>query len=289
MLQWFEDAFDELRNELHAVVSAVTRQQAMLAELLDSREAELRVVMVAESLPELAGEAAAKALTDQSDGLAEIVAASLDDFRAAMQASELSGAAVMDGMRELLRRVEITAEINADDARLEGAARLEALKASYGRQLRPIATAVAELADYVESAEEREAARTKALKASVTRQIQPLAATVEAAVERSDRQLAEIHARLDALGAPKVRPARAAAPKKAAPKKAAPAAKQAAARKKAARPRPAEPAPEPISIVYDYEAPPPSRSPPFPCCSAGARAQPFWLQFAASRQLRKCG
>ncbi|MDQ4068650.1 MAG: hypothetical protein M3203_04115, partial [Actinomycetota bacterium] len=49
------------------------------------------------------------------------------------------------------------------------------------------------------------AARTRALKASITRQLQPLAETVEAAVLRSDQQMTEIRARLDALGAPKVR------------------------------------------------------------------------------------
>jgi hypothetical protein len=205
ILRWFEDAFDELRNELHAVASTVTRQQAMLAELLDSREAELRVVMVAESLPELAGEAAAKALADQSGGLAEVVSGSLDDFRASVRASEQSNVAVMDGMRELLRRIELTADLNAEDIRLEGDARLEALKASVARQLKPVAAAVAELAAYMEATEEREAARTRALKASVTKQLQPLAATVEAALERSDRQMAEIRARLDAMGAPKVR------------------------------------------------------------------------------------
>ena len=222
ILQWFEDAFDELRNELHAVVSTVTRQQAMLAELLDSREAELRVVMVAESLPELAGEAAAKAMADQSDGLTEIVAASLDDFRASMQASDLSSVAVMDGMRELLRRVEVTAEVNMEDARLEGSAQLQALKASVGRQLKPLSAAVAEVAAYIEIAEEREAARSKAMKASVTRQLQPLTAAVEAAVERSDQQLAEIHARLDALAPPKGPATKSAAPKSAARKKPAP-------------------------------------------------------------------
>jgi hypothetical protein len=205
ILQWFEAAFDELRNELHALASTVTRQQAMLAELLDSREAELRVVMVAESLPELVGEAAAKALTDQSDGLAEVVADSLDDFRASMAAADLSSVAVMDGMRELLRRVEVTAEINAEEARYEGAARLEALKGAFGRQLKPVTAAITEIADYIAENEEREAARTRALKASVTRQLQPLAAAVEAAMDRSDQQLAEIRARLDALGAPKVR------------------------------------------------------------------------------------
>jgi hypothetical protein len=205
ILRWFEDAFDELRNELHAVASTVTRQQAMLAELLDSREAELRVVMVAESLPELAGEAAAKALADQSGSLADVVAGSLDDVRATVEASEQSNVAVIDGMRELLRRIELAADLNAEDVRLQGDARLEALKASVARQLKPVAAALAELAAYVEGTEEREAARTRALKASVTKQLQPLAATVEAALVRSDRQMAEIRARLDALGAPKVR------------------------------------------------------------------------------------
>ncbi|MGI8806328.1 MAG: hypothetical protein ACR2KK_00455 [Acidimicrobiales bacterium] len=273
VLQWFEDAFDDLRNELHAVVSSVTRQQAMLAELLDSREAELRVVMVAESLPELAGEAAAKALADQSDGLAEIVAASLDDFRATMLASELSGTAVMDGMRELLRRVEVTAEVNVEEARLDGIARLDALKASVGRQLRPVSAAVAELAAHMEMAEEREAARAKALKASVTRQIQPLTAAVEAAVARSDQQLAEIRARLDALTAPtKAVPKKAvAATSKAATSKAA--AKRTAAKRTVAKRTVAKPAAAPkvavrapkrrvvppageSSPLYDYESPP---------------------------------
>ena len=205
VLHWFEDAFDDLRNELHAVVSTVTRQQAMLAELLDSREAELRVVLVAETLPELAGEAAAKALANESGGLADIVAGYLEDFRLAVEASEESSASVMDGMRELLQRVELTAEINTEEARLEGAARLDALKASVTRQLRPLATDLAALAAEAEAAQEREAARTRALKAAMTRQLQPLAAKLDEAIERSDRQLAEIHARLDGLAAPKAR------------------------------------------------------------------------------------
>jgi hypothetical protein len=202
VLRWFEDAFDELRTELHAVVSTVTRQQAMLAELLDTREAELRVVVAAESLPELAGEAAARALTKESGSLTEVVIGYLDDFRLAAQASEESGAAVMDGMRELLRRVEMTAELNAEDARYEGTVRLEALKASVGRQLRPVAADVAALSAEVEAAQEREAARTRALKASLTKQLQPLAARVDAAIERSDLQFAEIRDRLEALAAP---------------------------------------------------------------------------------------
>jgi hypothetical protein len=250
ILHWFENAFDELRNELHALASTVTRQQAMLAELLDSREAELRVVMVAESLPELVGDAAAKALSDQSDGLADVVADSLDDFRASMAAADLSSVAVMDGMRELLRRVEVTAEINAEEARYEGAARLEALKGSFGRQLKPVTAAITEIADYIAEAEQREAARTRALKASVTRQLQPLAAAVEAAMDRSDQQLAEIRARLDAMGAPKVAGSKKTPARKA---KAAPATRAPAKAKARAAPR--KPA-APEEQVFDYEQEP---------------------------------
>ena len=199
VLKWFEDAFDELRSELHAVVTTVTRQQAMLAELLDTREAELRVVMVAESLPELAGEAAAKALADQTGDLADFVESRLEDFRIAAEASDMSAVAAMDGMRELVQRVEVTAELNGEALNQEGAVRLEALKASMARQLKPVAAAVAEVSAHVQEAEEREAARSRALRASVTKQLQPLATALEAAVERSDRQMAEIRERLDAI------------------------------------------------------------------------------------------
>lgn len=243
------------------MASAVTRQQAMLAELLDSRDAELRVVMVAESLPLLAGEAAAKAVAEQSDGMADVVAAALDDFRASVQAADLSNVAVMDGMRELLRRVELTAELNTEDARDEGSAHLEALKASVGRQLKPVVAAIGEVADHVALGEEREAARTRALKASVTRQLQPLAIALEASIERSDSQLAGIHARLDALATPKVRAAKPAAPKaadEASPAKV-PVKK---ARATARKPAQVEDSPVEIPDLVAYEAPPAPTAPP---------------------------
>ena len=201
VLRWFEDAFDELRNELHSVAATLTRQQAMLAELLDTREAELRVVMVAESLPELAGEAAAKALADQTGGLADLVEDRLEEFRVGAEASDLATVAAMDAMRELLQRIEMAAQADVEAANYAGAVRLEALKASVARQLKPVTAAVAEVAAHVEDAQEREAARSRALRASVTKQLQPLATALEAAVERSDRQMAEIRARLDALAA----------------------------------------------------------------------------------------
>jgi len=133
----------------------------MLAELLDTRDAEMRVVLVAESLPELAGEAAAMALADQTAGLAEIVEARFDDFRVSTEASDLSLVAVMDGMRELLQRIEVSAEVEIQVAGDEGLARLEALKASVARQLKPVAAAVAEIAARVEEAQERKRSATR--------------------------------------------------------------------------------------------------------------------------------
>jgi len=208
VLQWFEDAFDDLRNELHAVASTVTRQQAMLAELLDSRDAEMRVAMVAESLPELAGEAAAKALADQTGGLAEVVEARLEEFRLATESSDESTVAVMDGMRELLQRIEMSASLEIQAVGDDGAARLDALKASVARQFRPVAAAVADVAAQVEEAEEREAARNRATRASITKAVQPLALALAAATERSDAQFAEIRDRLDAMARPTARPAK---------------------------------------------------------------------------------
>ena len=214
--------------------------------------------MVAESLPELVGEAAAKALTDQSDGLAEVVGDTLDDFRSSVAAADASNIAVMDGMRELLRRVELTAEINAEEARYEGAVRLEALKNSVGRQLKPMTAAITEIADYVAAAEERDAARTRALKASVTRQLQPMAAAMEEAMDRSDRQMGEIRARLDALAAPKVR-GTTVAPRAAKAGTAAPRAAKKAPAKRA--PKAADPAPAVTEPEYEIEIPPPPPAP----------------------------
>ncbi len=202
VLRWFEDAFDDLRHELHAVVSTVTGQQAMLAELLDTRDAEMRVAMVAESLPELAGEAAAKALADQTVGLAELVEGRLEDFRVAAESSDLSAVAAMDGMRELLQRIETSAEMQIGAANEEGRARLDALKTSVARQLKPVAAAVAEVSARLDEAQEREAARHRALRASVTKQVQPLTVALVAAIERSDAQMAEFRGRLDSVAVP---------------------------------------------------------------------------------------
>ena len=204
VLRWFEDAFDDLRHQLHAVVSTVTGQQAMLAELLDSRDTERRVAMVAESLPELAGEAAAKALADQTVELADLVEARLEDFRIAAESSDLSAVAAMDGMRELLQRIETSARAQIGAANDEGRARLDALKTSVARQLKPVAAALAEVSARLDEAQEREAARDRALRASVTKQVQPLTVALVAAIERSDAQMVEFRARLDAPAKPTV-------------------------------------------------------------------------------------
>jgi hypothetical protein len=88
-------------------------------------------------------------------------------------------------------------------------------------------------------------------------------------MDRSDQQLAEIRARLDALGAPTVRGT------KVAPRKAT---KAAPAKRAKPKPKPKAPAPEPEAgpdLVFDYEELPAAAPPPAPLLlnrrRAGAR------------------
>jgi hypothetical protein len=59
------------QSMLGDLLSGLTRQQAMMAELLDARHAELRLAMVAESLPDSVGEAVTKSFAANQEQLTE--------------------------------------------------------------------------------------------------------------------------------------------------------------------------------------------------------------------------
>jgi hypothetical protein len=63
------------QSMLGELLTGLTRQQAMMAELLDSRHAELRLAMVAESLPEAVIEAVAKSWAANQEQLTEAAVA----------------------------------------------------------------------------------------------------------------------------------------------------------------------------------------------------------------------
>jgi len=180
VLRWFEEAFEGLRGELRALVGGMTQQQAMMAELMETRQADLRLVMVAESLPLLVDDAVRKAMGDHAVHMIDFVDSSLGDFK------------------ETLLKREDAARKAAKAADTEQVAGLEAVRTAVVKQLRPIAHAIQAAVDLQEEAKEEDAARLPALKASLTRQLRPL----EEAAERSDERLTEIAGQLKRLAKP---------------------------------------------------------------------------------------
>lgn len=187
VLRWFEEAFEGLRDEMRAMAGGITQQQAMMAELMESSQADLRLIMVAESLPRLVDDAVRKALGDNSVSLLQFLDSSLGDFK------------------DELRKREDSAREASERADAEQVAGLEAIRTAVIKELRPIARAIAQAVELQAEAKEEDAARLPALKASMTRTLRPL----EEAAERSDQRLAEIANQLKKLvkaGDPPPRP-----------------------------------------------------------------------------------
>lgn len=170
VFRWFEEAFDGLRNELRALAGGLTQQQAMMNELMESRQADLRLAVLAESIPALVDDAVRKAMADHSVAMLDFVDSSLGDFR------------------DSLKRTEAATRAAQQAATEEQLAELEAVKQAVAKQLKPVAAAIRDAVAVQQEAKDEDAARLPALKASVTRQLRPL----EEAMERSDRRLKEI-------------------------------------------------------------------------------------------------
>jgi hypothetical protein len=209
VLRWFDDAFTSLRREMREVIGGLTRQQAMITELMDARQADLRLVVVAEGLPDVVQDAVRAAVGENTGQLASTLDAALREMSRTVRNAERASTRSVNQLRRALQGTERSATEALEEARL--------LRAD---------------------ADEREARRAKALKAEVTRQLKPLAEATAA----SERRLDEIMARLDSLApraATKKPPAatkNTPAPKKAAPKKT-------LAKKTAAKKTPAKKAP----------------------------------------------
>ncbi|HUQ63688.1 MAG TPA: hypothetical protein VM121_08040 [Acidimicrobiales bacterium] len=97
------------QSMLGELLSGLTRQQAMMAELLDARHAELRLAMVAESLPDSVAEAVTKSfaanqeeLTEAAVGLAKSIGMDAAVTKALKQAANRSD----DKFEELCERLD---------------------------------------------------------------------------------------------------------------------------------------------------------------------------------------
>jgi len=205
VLRWFEDAFAGLRRDLREVVTGMTQQQAMIAELMDARQADLRLVVVAEGLPDVVQDAVEAAVAESTSELTESLDTALRDVRQSVKDTEISSMAAMVELR----------------AAVETAERSTAAALEEARQLH-------------DAAEQREALRARALKASITKQVRPLAEALQRAVDTTDRRMDGINARLDAMARP-VSPTRSTATKKAATAKRAASVKKEPAKKAPAK------------------------------------------------------
>jgi len=238
VLRWFDEAFAGLRRELREVVTGMSRQQAMLAEVMEARQADLRLVVVAEGLPDVVQDAVEGAVADSTRELRETFETALGELRQSVRNTETASAEAVAELRRALEASERSTAAALETSERSTAAALEASQRS--------ATAALETSRRLqEEAEQREALRSRALKAAFTKQLKPLAEAAQQAAESSDRRMDEIVALLDAMAEAEVRPARQTA-KKAATKKRAPAGKTAKktatkAAKKAAPARKAAP------------------------------------------------
>jgi len=209
VLRWFEEAFEGLRTDLRELVTGMTQQQAMIAELLDTRQADLRLVVVAEGLPDVVQDAVEAAVADHTGEVEESIDSALGELRQSIKKTESASVAAVGKLRRTLEAAEATAAGSLEEV--------------HRRQ---------------EEAEARAEARARALKASLTKQLKPMAEALGQALERSDQRMDEINRRLDNLA----KPAAAPPTKRAAPAKSAAPARKAAATKRTAPVRKAAPA-----------------------------------------------
>ena len=143
MFRWFEEAFVGVRSDLQTLIASMTHQQAMLAELIDSRQAELRLVLAAETLPDIVAEAVASAVDAHTEVMTESFATALGEFREEMDKAQAGTAATVDNLRETFDTFLNALAVHDDGAEKREAARLRTLKGSITKQLAPLADAVA--------------------------------------------------------------------------------------------------------------------------------------------------
>ena len=143
MFRWFEEAFVGVRSDLQTLIASMTHQQAMLAELIDSRQAELRLVLAAETLPDIVADAVASAVDAHTEAMTESFSTALGMFREEMDKAQAGTTATVDNLRETFDTFLNALAVHDEGAEKREAARLRTLKGSITRQMAPLAEAVA--------------------------------------------------------------------------------------------------------------------------------------------------
>ena len=153
VFRWFEEAFDGVRLELQTLIASMTHQQAMLAELIDSRQAELRLALVAESLPDIVADAVRAAMDAHTTPWPRPRPVPRP-FRDDVDKVQAGTAATVDSLRESFEKF-LGHRRPRRGGRAAGVARLGTLKGSVTRQITPIAETLAHMSTLLDDLTER--------------------------------------------------------------------------------------------------------------------------------------
>ncbi len=167
VFRWFEEAFEGVRGELQALIASMTHQQAMLAELLDSRQAELRLALVAESLPDVVADAVREAMEGHAQALIGVEGRSHQDFRTEAEQIRVTTDRAVESLATSVRKLTDAIAVHDEEAEQRESVRLGALKGSVTRQVGPIVETLAALGDKVDALAAQVEAAAEATPASV--------------------------------------------------------------------------------------------------------------------------
>jgi len=149
-LRWLEGAFAGLRDELQSLrgylhqqqatmtelVSGLTQQQAMLSELLDARDADLRLAEAAESLPQFVSDAVAHEARVNRERTVAAIASTLDAKLAEANLSEdLHGPSAKSTVAELRAFLENDPVTQSIVAAISTQAATQAMRTEVAKQL----------------------------------------------------------------------------------------------------------------------------------------------------------
>ncbi|MEA2900140.1 MAG: hypothetical protein QOH36_27 [Actinomycetota bacterium] len=155
VFKWFEEAFEGVRLELQTLIASMTHQQAMLAELLDSRQAELRLALVAESLPDVVADAVRAAMDAHNDTMAAAYDRSHDRFRDDVEEVRAITAAKVDSLHESFDKMASVIAVHDEEAEQRESMRLGTLKGSVTRQITPMAETLARMSTRLDDLADR--------------------------------------------------------------------------------------------------------------------------------------
>ena len=116
--------------ELQTLIASMTHQQAMLAELLDSRQAELRLALVAESLPDVVTDAVRAAMDAHNDTMAAAYDRSHDRFRDDVEEVRATTEAKVDSLHESFQKMASVIAVHDEEAEQRESMRLGTSRAA---------------------------------------------------------------------------------------------------------------------------------------------------------------